>query len=114
MITIIAGCRTCEDAEALVEAVADVPWVITEVVCGCAKGADTLGREWAEANDVPVKEYPANWDKYGKTAGIRRNEAMSKYGEALIALWDGQSSGTGHMIQIALAAGLKVYIRRID
>ena len=115
MKTIIAGSRTADDYDALVDAMTQfVDFEITEVVCGCAPGADELGRRWAEANDIPVKEYPAKWEKYGRTAGVRRNEGMAKYADALVALWDGKSPGTGHMIQYALQQSLEVRIRRID
>lgn len=115
MKTIIAGCRTANDYEVLKDGIRQVvDWDITEVVCGCAQGADELGRMWAIEHGVPVKEFPANWERYGKMAGVRRNEGMGKYAEALVALWDGKSPGTGHMIQYALDAGLTVRIWRID
>lgn len=34
---------------------------------------------------------------------------MGKYADALIAIWDGQSRGTLHMINVAKERGLKVY-----
>lgn len=115
MITIIAGCRTADDYRILQDGIHQVvDWDITEVVCGCAQGADELGRKWAELHNIPVKEFPANWEKHGKTAGVRRNESMAKYADALVALWDGKSPGTGHMIQYALKEGLTVRIWRID
>lgn len=82
--------------------------VITEVVCGEAKGVDTLGKEWAIKNNIPVKSFPANWDKYGRSAGYRRNEEMAKHADRLIAvMWiqDHKNMigtiGTRHMIDIA-------------
>jgi uncharacterized phage-like protein YoqJ len=43
--------------------------------------------------------YPANWRKYGKRAGHRRNQQMADNADALIALWDGESPGTRDMIR---------------
>lgn len=74
---------------------------ITEVVCGMAKGADSLGEDWAKRNKIPIKYFPADWDKYGRSAGPIRNGEMAKYGDALILLWDGKSSGSAGMKKLA-------------
>jgi len=81
-----------------------------EIVCGMAKGADLLGKKYAEERGYKVKEFPASWEALGKAAGYVRNEDMAKYSDALIAFWDGSSKGTGHMIDLANARNLKVKI----
>ena len=73
-----------------------------EIICGEAKGADTLGKQLAVSKGWTVHSYPANWERYGKAAGYRRNEEMAKHAEALIAFWDGKSKGTKHMIDSML------------
>ncbi len=83
---------------------------ITQVVCGQARGPDTWGGEWAYANDIPIKYFPANWDMLGKRAGYVRNQQMADNADMLIAFWDGKSRGTKHMIDIANAKGLKVIV----
>ena len=83
--------------------------IIDEVVCGDAKGADTLGAEWAYLHSIPVKHFPADWDKYGKAAGYIRNAEMAEYGDILIAFWDGKSHGTMNMIK-AMKLHKKPYI----
>lgn len=72
---------------------------ITEIVSGLAKGPDTYGKLWAIERGVPVKEFPALWEQYGRKAGILRNIEMGDYADQLLAFWDGKSSGTKHMIQ---------------
>jgi len=72
---------------------------ITEIVTGDARGADTLGAQWATAHDIHVKHFPANWDEYGKTAGFIRNAEMADYADVAICFWDGKSKGTAHMIK---------------
>ena len=47
-----------------------------------------------------MEVFPANWNKFGKSAGFRRNEQMAEVADALIAFWDGKSHGTKHMIEI--------------
>jgi len=108
--TIIAGSRTIADYALVAAACRDCGWTITEVVCGCARGVDTLGELWAKRNGVPVRYFPANWALYGKSAGFIRNGEMIDYADALIAVWDGESRGTNHTIQEARKRGLSVYV----
>lgn len=84
-----------------------------EIICGCARGADTLGKQYGISKGYDVIEMPAEWDKYGKSAGYRRNEAMSVVCDAVVAFWDGRSPGTKHMIDICKGLGkqVQVYIK---
>jgi len=77
---------------------------------GAARGADTLGEEWAVMCGIPIEKYPADWNAHGKSAGYKRNTVMAEHAEALIALWDGKSRGTAHMIEIAKRHGLRVHV----
>lgn len=110
MRVIIAGSRDIDDIFEVLEAIKLSGFTITRVVCGKAKGIDTLGEEYAIFNDIPVDYWPANWQLHGKAAGAIRNEQMARNADALIAVWDGRSPGTKNMIKIAKALGLKVYI----
>lgn len=110
MRTIIAGSRTCTDYGKIIEAIRDCGWKPTVVISGAAKGADRLGELWARNHGVKLERFPADWDKNKKSAGHIRNVKMSEVAEALIALWNGQSSGTKDMIEIAQKKGLKVYV----
>lgn len=112
MTTIIAGSRTL-GKDALYAALAECPWDITEVVSGGANGIDTCGELWATENNIPIKRFPAYWDNFGKMAGFLRNTQMAEYtGDkgALLAVWDGKSRGTKHMIQIAGRYGLRIKV----
>lgn len=83
-----------------------------EIVTGKAKGADTLGEKWATYNEIPIVEFPADWDKYKKAAGAIRNKEMADYADILIAFWDGKSPGTKNMIYTAVRGGLEVHVYR--
>lgn len=113
MKTIIAGSRNLNDPKLVQLAVKDCGWDITEVVCGGAKGIDTIGAGWAKENNIPVKFFPADWDTLGKRAGIMRNLEMACYADALIAIWDGISKGTLHMITAAKQYKLRIYYKII-
>ncbi len=73
-----------------------------------ARGADRLGERYAKERGYPVRLFPADWEKFGKSAGYRRNAEMAKYADGLIAFWDGRSAGTGHMIYLAKKNAIKV------
>lgn len=110
MKTIIAGSRTCTDYNTLLNAVRKINWKITAILSGNANGADKLGIRYAKEHDIPFLLYNAEWDKYGKKAGIVRNLEMIKVADALIALWDGRSSGTKHVIYEAIRCEMLVHI----
>ena len=110
MRTIIAGSRTFDDYPAMYYAMKSCPFQITEVVSGNAAGADRLGETWAWYNRIPVTMFKPDWDKFGKSAGVRRNRQMAEYADALVAFWDGSSKGTAHMIQEATKQGLVVHV----
>ena len=89
------------------------PWQVTSVVSGGARGVDRMGELYAQIHRLPCDVCAANWNLYGKSAGYKRNVEMANNAEALIALWDGVSRGTGHMINIARAKGLKVHVHTV-
>ena len=118
MKTIIAGSRNINDYKLLQKVIAALPrwWHITEVVSGTAHGVDRLGERWAYENGITVIKFPANWIKYGKSAGPRRNLEMGRYvapNGGLIALWDGTSSGTSNMIEVAHTVGIKIHLYKL-
>ena len=111
---IIAGCRDFDDYP-LLERVCDYYLQNKddiEVVSGRATGADTLGEEYARSRSHKLKYFPANWKKYGASAGPHRNSEMGDYADALIAFWDGKSKGTHHMIKYAMRNGLRVKVHQ--
>lgn len=119
MKIIIAGSRAAKyDPErwqkAIVRAIGESLFRIDEVVCGCADGVDAFGEQWAREQRIPVKQFPADWVRNGKRAGILRNCEMAQYADALIAVWDGQSPGTRHMINQMAKLKKKVYIKIVQ
>ena len=84
------------------------------VISGKALGADTLGEQYATSKGFKIDEYPANWKKYGKRAGMVRNKQMADNANMLVAFWDGKSKGTSNMIKEARKKKLKVKVVRTD
>lgn len=113
MKVIIAGSRNVESYELVKEGIRESGFEIDEIVSGHAKGVDSWGELYAQQNYIDLVIFPANWNKYGKSAGHKRNYKMACYAEALIAIWDGESKGTKGMIDIAVEKGLKVFVWKI-
>lgn len=116
MKVIIAGSRTINDIRLVCDVIysaSKAGITTTEVVSGTAKGVDQLAERWAEKFRIPVKQFPADWNKYGKSAGYRRNETMANYADACICLWDGISRGTAHMINLARQKKLPTFVFRL-
>lgn len=110
MRVIIAGGRNLHPEVSVIDqAVKDSGFEVTTVISGAATGIDSLGEFWASQHQIPWEEYPAMWEKFGKSAGPRRNELMAQNADALIAIWNGTSAGTAHMIQTAKRRGLPVF-----
>jgi len=112
MKVIIAGGRTFNDFDLLCENCDIIlsKYTNVEIVSGTANGADKLGEKYAKERNYSIKQFPANWGKFGKSAGYKRNEDMAKYADFLIAFWDNKSKGTKHMIDLAKKYNVKSII----
>ena len=113
MRTIIAGSRGVTQSRFDLD-IGRMLWAPSVVLCGMARGVDLFGKAWAEKNGILVEEYPADWDRFGKSAGYRRNVQMADNADALFAIWDGKSKGTEHMMNIARQKGLYVMYTSAD
>lgn len=85
----------------------DLPWDTT-VITGMARGADSLGKEWAIENNLGVDRFPADWEKHGKAAGAIRNQQMLDSGVDYAVQFPG-GNGTADMRRRLDKAGVKVY-----
>lgn len=111
MRLIIAGgrdYRLTKDDQAFIANVVD-KYNVTEIVQGGAKGADLGAKLWAKANGIECTEFPADWDKFHKSAGMIRNRQMADYADTLLVFPGG--SGTANMIEIAAKLKLLIIAR---
>lgn len=74
---------------------------LTQIISGGARGADFLAKKYALENKIDYLEFPAQWDKFGKSAGYKRNIDIIDACEVCIAFWDGKSKGTEHSLNLA-------------
>jgi hypothetical protein len=71
MKLVIFGSREIEDMRTLENALeaCGMTSQVTEIVSGGARGVDRLGERYARQHGLPCTVFPAEWDKYGKSAG---------------------------------------------
>ena len=108
----IVGSRTFNDY-ALLDASIKKHFKIEEIeliVSGGAVGADSLGFLFRKKNAIPALIYWPNWEKYGKSAGMRRNRQIVEAADVVLACWDGVSAGTKNSIDLAKNSGKTVIV----
>lgn len=83
------------------------PEVVIEGEC---KGADLLAKECAIELGIIVESYPANWQEYGKAAGMVRNKEMIIKGkpDLVVAFHNNIDNSKGTKDMLAQAAKYKI------
>jgi predicted Rossmann fold nucleotide-binding protein DprA/Smf involved in DNA uptake len=115
VIVAIVGSRDCIDLHLINESVARLVeryGVDLRIVTGGARGADTMATAAARALHVLVTEFPADWNRYGESAGFRRNNKIIERADMVLAFFsDGpRSAGTSHTVRLALDKGIQVHV----
>ena len=110
MRVIIAGSRNETNYDVVKNAIEFSEYKITKIISGGCRGVDRFGEQYAKENNIPLQVFKADWAKYGKAAGPKRNRAMAEEADALIAILYPKSRGTRDMIKQALKRGLKVFV----
>ena len=75
------------------------------IISGGARGADSLGEKYAREKGLKLDVFKANWDKFGKRAGIIRNREMGENCDGVVVFWDGVSRGSKNMIEVGNELG---------
>lgn len=64
------------------------------IVSGGAKGADSLGEQYADDNGINKLIHYPDWQEHGKLAGFVRNTDIVRDSDLIIAFWNKESKGT--------------------
>lgn len=80
------------------------------IIEGGAKGADRMAQSFADQNGCKRETFPAQWDKYGKSAGFIRNKQMLDEGKPDLVIAFPGGKGTTMMVDIAIKAGVQVVL----
>jgi len=112
MKVIVCGGRDFEDHKLLNSKLdeLDERFEITCVVHGDALGADRMAAMWAYKNKIPVIAYPADWNRYGSSAGPVRNTLMLKEESPDMVIAFPGGAGTRHMRKISEEAMVPVIV----
>ena len=111
---LVTGSRTFADRALVTNALA---WVWHELgsdpacvlVHGDARGLDTLAAGVWTAHALECEAHPADWARFGRSAGHRRNAEMVALGADLcLAFPLGVSRGTRGCMALAERAGIRV------
>ncbi len=115
---VIAGCRNYKDyatAKKFIDlCVSSIKKECSLIILsGGCKGADLLGERYALENNYKIERYLPEWEKYGKSAGPKRNKKMAENGDYIICFWDGKSKGTKSMIEYAKQLSKPLRVKKI-
>ena len=76
-----------------------LPENTTEIVSGGAIGVDRSARNYAKTHNIKLKEFLPEYERYGRSAPLKRNLQIIDYADEVIAFWDGMSHGTRFVIE---------------
>lgn len=72
----------------------------TKIISGGAKGIDSFAEDFGHSYNIELQIFKPDWAKYGKKAGFIRNEDIIKNCDICLAIWDGESHGTKHDLEL--------------
>lgn len=116
MKLLVCGGREFTDVEYAIPRIhrIHVKTPVTTLICGMAKGGDSIALAWARELNIPVEEYYADWKKHGKAAGPIRNQKMADDGHPDMVLALPGGNGTAGMVEIARKAGIHTVVCRYN
>lgn len=115
---LVTGSRDWSDREGLRQAMArEIARAggddVLLVSGACPSGADMMAEEFFNELGLTIERHPANWKKYGKRAGFKRNRDMVEFGaNVCVAFIKDGSNGATHTANLAQLAGIET-IRHI-
>jgi YspA, cpYpsA-related SLOG family len=113
---LVTGSRTWDDVAAVERALAVIlarhPEGVILVHGACPRGADAIAAAYADRTPgYQLEAHPADWARYGRAAGHRRNAEMAAAGaDGCIAFIRGSSPGSTGTVRLARAARIAVWV----
>lgn len=87
-----------------------VDWDL-ELVSGGARGVDSMAEQVAQDFAVPITVHKADWKRYGRAAGHRRNALIVADADEMLAFYAGaETPGTASAIRLAREKGIPVSV----
>ena len=91
-----------------------LPNETTEIVSGGARGIDACAREYALRHGLKLTEYLPEYDRYGRSAPLKRNIKIIENADLVLAFWDGMSRGTKYVIDNCRKRNIPVEIHLLN
>lgn len=107
---LIAGSRSIKEFD-LSE---HIPKEVELIISGGAEGIDRVAEKYADKQRISKLILHPRYDKYGKAAPIKRNEAMVEIADVVLLIWDGNSRGTMHTLEYARKKGKTVNLITVE
>lgn len=80
------------------------------IITGGAKGPDTWAENIGRELGLEVTVYPAEWDKYGRGAGFKRNTLIAQHADSCLVFWDGVSRGSMDLMKKAFRLRKEIWM----
>ena len=97
MKVLIVGSRSIDEFELS----GIVPKKAELIISGGAEGIDSIAEKYADQNRISKLILRPKYEKYGKAAPLKRNEAMVDIADVVLIIWDGVSRGAMHTLKYA-------------
>jgi hypothetical protein len=103
----VVGSRSFMDFWYMVKELDKLDLSVNDVIVsgGCPQGADYLAERYARYRGHEMKIFRADWKKYGRSAGLKRNDELVEYCDMVVIFWDGSSRGSAYTIARCLEKG---------
>lgn len=110
MRALVCGGRDYSDRRSLYGALDKLhsDHLITALIAGGARGADSLAADWAGMRSIPATIYNADWEAHGRKAGPIRNQRMLDDGKPDLVVAFPGGKGTADLVARAERAGVEI------
>jgi len=108
-VAVIGSRQAPEDAVRLITE--QLPDTTSEIISGGADGIDRAAEQVAAEQGIPLTVIRPDYARYGRSAPLKRNDAIIDRADMVLAFWDGQSKGTQYVITECVKRGR--YVRLI-
>lgn len=76
-----------------------MPKNINQIISGGAKGIDISARDYAANHNIPLTEILPEYELYGRSAPLKRNDLIIRLSDEIYVFWDGKSRGSDYVIR---------------
>ena len=85
---------------------------VSSIITGGARGIDRQAQKCAEGLNIQCRVLRSAFDKYHRSAPLKRNLQIIEESDAILVVWDGEpnSRGTIYTALHALEAGKRVFV----